>query len=161
VVAIRITQIRKRDGRIVKFNKEKITTAIFKAAQAVGGKDISTAETLADKVVDVLEEKTPKNAIPTVEGVQDIVEQVLISEGHVKTAKAYILWRQKRKEIREAKALYGITDELKLTVNAAKVLERRYLKKDENGKVIETPSELFQRVAKNIASAEKKYTATK
>jgi ribonucleoside-diphosphate reductase alpha chain len=157
VVIIRITQIRKRDGRIVKFNKEKITTAIFKAAQSVGGKDIGIAEALADKVVDVLEQRTSKNAIPTVEGVQDIVEQVLISEGHAKTAKAYILWRQKRKEIREAKALYGITDELKLTVNAVKVLERRYLRKDENGRVIETPSELFTRVAKNIASAEKKY----
>ena len=94
MVVIRITQIRKRDGRIVKFNKEKITTAIFKAAESVGGKDINIAETLADKVVDSLEEKTPKNAIPTVEGVQDIVEQVLINEGHAKTAKAYILRRQ-------------------------------------------------------------------
>jgi len=157
VVVIRITQIRKRDGRIVKFHKEKITTAIFKAAQSVGGKDVGISEALADKVVDLLEQKTAKNAIPTVEGVQDIVEQVLINEGHAKTAKAYILWRQKRKEIREVKALYGITDELKLTVNAAKVLERRYLRKDENGRVIETPSELFRRVAKNIASADKKY----
>ncbi len=157
MVVIRITQIRKRDGRIVKFHKEKITTAIFKAAQSVGGKDVGISEALADKVVDLLEQKTAKNAIPTVEGVQDIVEQVLINEGHAKTAKAYILWRQKRKEIREVKALYGITDELKLTVNAAKVLERRYLRKDENGRVIETPSELFRRVAKNIASADKKY----
>ncbi len=98
-----------------------------------------------------------KDTIPTVEEVQDIVERVLIKEGHAKTAKAYILWRQKRKEIREAKALYGISDELKLSVNSVKVLERRYLRKDENGRVTETPSELFRRVAKNIASAEKKY----
>ena len=152
---LKITQIRKRDGRIVKFNVDKIANAIFKAAQEIGGSDEKMAESLAKKVVQILEKG--KKAIPTVEEVQDAVEKVLMEEGHVKTARAYIIYRQKHKEIREAKALLGVQDDIKLSINAIKVLERRYLKKDDNGKVIETPGEMFRRVASNIAQADKFY----
>ena len=151
----KITQIRKRDGRIVAFDQNKITEAIWKAAQSVGGKDRKIAESLSDKVVEILNKNGKK--IPSVEEIQDIVEKVLIENGHAKTAKAYILYRQKRKEIREAKELLGVKDDIKLSVNAIKVLERRYLKKDLNGKVIETPGQLFRRVAHNIAQADKLY----
>ncbi|MBI4896511.1 MAG: ribonucleoside-triphosphate reductase [Candidatus Aenigmarchaeota archaeon] len=96
-----ITQIRKRDGRIAPFDKEKIATAIFKAAQAVGGHDKIIAEKLADQVVSLLQEMTPPGAVPQIEDVQDLVEKVLIEEGHAKTAKAYILYRQERAKIRE------------------------------------------------------------
>lgn len=154
---ITIRKIRKRDGSIVKFDPEKITNAIYKAAQAVGGQDRSMAEKLSHKVVVLLEDKYDGHTVPSVEEVQDMVEKVLIESGHAKTAKAYILYRQKRAEIRKAKSLLGIEDELKLTLNAIKVLEKRYLKKDETGRPIETPKEMFRRVAKNIASADAKY----
>lgn len=151
-------KIRKRDGRIVDFNEKKITDAIFKAAQAIGGSDYALAQKLSRKVVEILNEKYGEDGIPSVEEVQDIVEKVLIEAGHAKTAKAYILYRKKRTELREAKQFYiGVPDELKLSLNALKVLERRYLLKNEKGEVVETPLQLFKRVAKNIAQADLKY----
>ncbi len=151
-----ISKIIKRDGREVPFDQSKITNAIFKALQAVGEGDYQIAQKLSDKVVEILE-KSFKTRIPHVEDVQDIVELVLIEEGQAKTAKAYILYRQKRKELREAKMLLGVTDELKLPLNAVKVLANRYLRKDENGRVIESTAQLFRRVAKAIAEADKLY----
>lgn len=96
------TQIKKRDGRITPFTKEKITRAIFKAANAVGGEDYETAEYLTERVVTYLY-KHDTTEVPDVETVQDAVEKVLIETGHAKTAKAYILHRSKRTRIREAK----------------------------------------------------------
>ncbi|MDN5292827.1 MAG: hypothetical protein PWQ91_1195 [Eubacteriales bacterium] len=95
--------IQKRDGRVVDFDPNKITEAIFKAAQAVGGQDRTTAMELTLKVIKYLEEHF-KGTIPNVEDVQDAVEKVLIEEGHAKTAKAYILYRAYRTRIREAKS---------------------------------------------------------
>ncbi|MFH1459901.1 MAG: anaerobic ribonucleoside-triphosphate reductase [Candidatus Omnitrophota bacterium] len=92
--------VQKRDGRIVEFNKRKISEAIFKAAQAVGGEDKLLADELANAVVLFLE-KQYKNEAPTIEQIQDVVEKVLIETGHARTAKAYILYREKRRKIRE------------------------------------------------------------
>jgi hypothetical protein len=93
-----IMKIRKRDGRIVEFQQGKITEAIYKAAEAVGGKDRKLAKELSNKVAEIIKSKFEKENIPTVEQVQDIVEKVLIDSGHAKTAKSYILYRQKRKD---------------------------------------------------------------
>ncbi|MFH8132421.1 MAG: ribonucleotide reductase N-terminal alpha domain-containing protein, partial [Candidatus Aenigmatarchaeota archaeon] len=154
---IKISKIRKRDGRIVDFDKNKITEAIWKAAKSVGGKDRALSEKLADQVVELLQKQLKPGEIPSVEQVQDLVEKVLIENGHAKTAKAFILYRQKRAEIRRAKALLGVQDDLKLPLNSIIVLEKRYLRKDENGRVIETPRQMFQRVAHAIAEVEKNY----
>jgi ribonucleoside-diphosphate reductase alpha chain len=89
--------------------------------------------------------------------VQDLVEAVLITDAESDVAKAYILYREERKRIRGAKSMMGVEDDIKLSLNAVKVLEKRYLMKDENGKVIETPKQMFQRVANNIAQADKLY----
>ncbi|MBQ4364406.1 MAG: anaerobic ribonucleoside triphosphate reductase [Oscillospiraceae bacterium] len=96
-----ITHIIKRDGRKDTFNIEKITRAIYKAAQAVGGSDYETASELAVKVCDLCEDQYGRQAVPTVEQVQDAVEKVLIEEGHASTAKAYILYRSDRTRVRE------------------------------------------------------------
>jgi len=103
-----LKQIIKRDRSIVLFKKEKIVLAIFKAAKAVGGNDFSTSEKLADEVIKMAEERYP-DGIADVEGIQDIVEKVLIENGHAKTAKAYILYREKRRSARESNALIGAT----------------------------------------------------
>ncbi|MDX9872500.1 MAG: ribonucleoside triphosphate reductase [Clostridia bacterium] len=103
-----IQEIIKRDGKKVKFKAEKITWAIYKAAQAVGGSDFSRAERLCDKVVQLAETKFADKT-PDVESIQDLVEKVLIEEGHARTAKAYILYREKRKGAREINALIGAT----------------------------------------------------
>jgi len=102
------THIRKRSGEIVPFHAEKITRAIFKAANAVGGHDWEKAEALTAQVIAMMDERFPKGA-PDVESVQDLVEKVLIENGHAKTAKAYILYREKRRSAREANALIGAT----------------------------------------------------
>lgn len=103
-----LKQIIKRDQTVVPFRKEKIVLAIFKAASSVGGSDFAKSEQLADEVVRLAEDKYP-NGIADVEGIQDIVEKVLIENGHAKTAKAFILYREKRRASREANALIGAT----------------------------------------------------
>lgn len=100
--------ILKRDGRVERFNSVKIADAIFKAAIACGGNDRELAEALCDKVIAEVEVQY-KDRIPHVEELQDIVEKVLIEEGHARTAKAYILYREKRKSARELNALVGAT----------------------------------------------------
>ncbi|HID25570.1 MAG TPA: ribonucleoside-diphosphate reductase, adenosylcobalamin-dependent, partial [Thermoplasmata archaeon] len=98
-----ITKIEKRDGRIVDFDQSKITDAIFKAIVAVGGKKREEAEELSNKVVKELEKKYDSHNIPSVEDIQDVVEKILIENGRTGIAKAYILYRQKKAEIREEK----------------------------------------------------------
>jgi len=97
-----ITKIIKRDGREATFNIEKIANAIFKAAQAIGGKDYETAMALACEVAECIEvESKEKGMLPTVEQIQDMVEKVLIEKGHARTAKEFILYRAERTRIRE------------------------------------------------------------
>ncbi|MGO2119083.1 MAG: ribonucleoside triphosphate reductase [Fusobacterium sp.] len=102
-----IQTIRKRNGDLVSFCGDKITRAIFKAATAVGGNDWEKSEKLSLDVTNMLFEKY-KNTVD-VEYVQDTVEKVLIEAGHAKTAKAYILYREKRRSAREKNALIGAT----------------------------------------------------
>ncbi|MFH0886919.1 MAG: vitamin B12-dependent ribonucleotide reductase [bacterium] len=154
---LNILKIKKRDGRIVPFSKEKIIEAIYKAAVATGGADKKLANDIAERVVLVLTEEYGEKKVPSVEEVQDVVEKVLIEGGYARTAKAYILYRQKRAELRQVKSFLGVSDDIKLSVNALKVLEKRYLAKDSARKVIETPGQMFRRVAKNIATADSNY----
>jgi anaerobic ribonucleoside-triphosphate reductase len=95
--------VQKRDGKIVEFNKDKISAAIFKAARSVGGEDIEIAEFLSDEVVLYLYSQRGDH-IPHVEEIQDAVEKVLIERGHAKTAKAYILYRDQRARLRRKRA---------------------------------------------------------
>jgi ribonucleoside-diphosphate reductase alpha chain len=152
----KISKIRKRDGRIVDFRQKKITNAIHKALTAVEHEDGKLAKRLSSSVVKLVNERFVRR-IPGVEDVQDIVEEVLVKNGYVDVAKAYILYRQKRTEIREFKTFFDVVDDLKLGINAIKVLKRRYLLKDEEGNVIETPSQMFRRVAEAVAKADLLY----
>ncbi|WP_338835280.1 ribonucleoside triphosphate reductase [Neomoorella thermoacetica] len=97
-------KIIKRDGRVVDFDEERIINAIYKAAQAVGGQDRRQASQLANQVTALLAEKFV-DRLPTVEDVQDLVEKVLIENGHARTAKAYILYRQQHAEWRDFRHL--------------------------------------------------------
>ncbi|MEW6745050.1 MAG: ATP cone domain-containing protein [Planctomycetota bacterium] len=93
-------RVRKRDGREVPFDPGKIADAIWKAAQSVGGEDRLLAEELASVVVHFLEREYG-DRIPTIEDIQDLVEKVLIETGHARTAKAFILYREQRRGLRE------------------------------------------------------------
>ena len=99
-----IKQIVKRDGTTVSYDPDRIATAIFKAAAAVGGNDRAEADRLSLLVEKKLEANFGAGAIPSVEEIQDLVEETLIKEGHAKTARAYILYRHERQMERAQRA---------------------------------------------------------
>ena len=104
-------KIIKRDGRVVAFDQERIINAIFKAAKAVGGADRKIAASLSQEVLNILQERFP-DSYPSVEEVQDIVEKVLIENGHAKTAKAYILYRKQHEDLRNFQHLLLNTEKM-------------------------------------------------
>jgi len=101
----KITKVKKRDGTIVDFESDKITDAIFKAITATGQGDGKRSKKLSDRVNKILNRRFKEDEIPQVEQIQDIVEEVLILEGLVDTARAYILYREQRRRIRESSAI--------------------------------------------------------
>ncbi len=142
----------KRDGKEVSFEPDKITRAIYKAMLSVKIGSMKDAELLTQKVVASLSNDF---TMPTVEQIQDRVENILMSteiDGRKfsEVAKSYILYRERRRTIRLEKERMGVKDDLKLSLNAIKVLESRYLIKDQEGKIIETPGQMFRRVAEHV-----------
>ncbi|MDD5712111.1 MAG: adenosylcobalamin-dependent ribonucleoside-diphosphate reductase, partial [Smithellaceae bacterium] len=103
--------------------------------------------------------RRPQERWPDVEAVQDAIELALMREGYGEVARSYILYRKHRSDIRMAKSALGLKDDLKFPVNTMAVLERRYLLKDDERNVIETPGELFRRVARHVARAEERFPA--
>ncbi len=155
-------KIKKRDGRIVNFDKAKISVAILKAADSVGLADENMSQKLAARVGSIAADKFGAAGTPSVEQIQEIVEIVLIDSGQAKIAKAYILYRQKHAQLRSAKkAILGreVAGRAKISVNSARVLKERYLRQDDAGRIIETPDGLFWRVANNVAQGDAKYGA--
>ncbi|MCK5040164.1 MAG: ribonucleoside triphosphate reductase [Candidatus Aenigmarchaeota archaeon] len=106
---VELKKIIKRNGKIVDFDKSKISRAIFKSAQSIGGKDFALSKEIADKVMFYAKVALSTDT-PTVEQVQDCVEKVLIEEGHAQTAKAYILYRNQRKQVREMQGIINSAD---------------------------------------------------
>jgi len=102
----KITHVIKRSGTIVPFTPNRITNAIYRAAVSVGGRDRSIAESLSEQVVKILTQTTPSDQYPHIEDIQDIVEKVLIENGHAKVAKEYILYRDERTRSRAKNATH-------------------------------------------------------
>jgi ribonucleoside-diphosphate reductase alpha chain len=146
-----IKEVKKRTGEIVRFDSSKIQKAIEKAMLAI---DIDTkkSEQYTKETIKLLESKKLK--IPSIEEIQDSVEQIL-EKNDSRLFKIYSLYRRGRHHAREIKKYFKIKDDLKLSVNALKVLEERYLLKDSKGNIIETPTEMFLRVARAIANSKK------
>lgn len=138
--------IQKRDGREVRFDETKITDAIFKAARAVGGEDRQTAMELTIEVLKLLKKEYNGNLFG-VEDVQDLVEKVLIEAGHARTAKAYILYRDMRTRMREAKG--------ELMDAVGEILEET---NRENANISNSPSAKMLQIA---SAASKKYYLTR
>ena len=152
----KISKIIKRNGSIKDFDRNKIASAIAKAAISIG-EDPKTGIKLLDRIEKQLFNKY-KGRLPTVENIQNTIEEVLVKEKQTKISKSYILHRQKRNELREIKKSYNTNnDQFKLSINSIKVLQSRYLLKNNEGETIENPIDLFRRVAKTIAQAEKQY----
>jgi ribonucleoside-triphosphate reductase (formate) len=96
-----ISQIRKRSGEIVDFDRNKVTAAIKKAQESVDSIDDDLAEKLTNQAVDKLARKFHVRSIPAVEEVQDIVEETLIESKHIPLAKAFILYRDQHRQLRD------------------------------------------------------------
>ena len=150
-----LTKIKKRDGRIVDFDSSRIKDAVHKAFVAVELRNGERAESIAEEVVKLLEEKF-EDRIPSVEDAQDLVIGVLRKNGYEKVAQEYQDYRKKKDEIRKLREKLGII-EPKFTVNAIEVLRRRYLLRDETERIIETPAQLFERVAKAVARVDESF----
>jgi ribonucleoside-diphosphate reductase alpha chain len=151
-----IIQIRKRDGRIVEFNQNKISNAIYRALIAMGKSEYQLAEKLSNKVMQKMVQQRygldNTAMVPSVEDVQDIVESILIEEGLSDTAKAYILYRHERRKVRDEKMKILNKKDLDevdkaFDVNSLRVLAARYLLRDNNNEIIEGPKSMFERVA--------------
>lgn len=92
----KIKSVIKRSGAVVPFTPERITNAIYRAAVEVGGRDRELANALSKQVVEILERHPDSDYMPPIEEIQDVVEKVLIENGHARVAKAYILYRNER-----------------------------------------------------------------
>lgn len=150
-----IAKIVKRDGRTVDFDAARIRDAVYKAFIAVELHDGEKATSVTDEVVRLLEEKF-KGRTPSVEDAQDLVIEVLRKKGYGRVAEAYETYRKKKREIRELRERLSI-EAPKLTVNALEVLRQRYLLRDENERIIESPDQLFRRVAKAVAASSERH----
>jgi ribonucleoside-diphosphate reductase alpha chain len=148
-----INEIRKRNGVVTAFNEDKISNAIFKALAATSKADRALADQLANKVVQKLvEQGFTDTRTPSVEDIQDIVESTLIDSGNSDIAKAYIVYRHERRKLRDekmkvlnSKALDPVSK--KFDLNCLRVLASRYLFRNGKNEIIETPTEMFERVA--------------
>lgn len=148
-----IGEIRKRNGTIVSFNKDKISNAIFKALAVTAKEDRGLADELAGYVVErLVEHEFSASRQPSVEDIQDLVESTLIEKGYSEIAKAFILYRHERRKLRDekmrvlnAKLLDPVAKNFDL--NCLRVLASRYLIRNSKSEIIESPSQMFERVA--------------
>ena len=151
-----IQEVIKRDKKKEKFLPEKIKKAINSAVcELYSRNNQSLTNEIFKAVIDLLEKE--KQRIISLEKIQDIIEKAMMQRGFNRLAKVFILYRRYRSQIREIKKISGIKDDLKLSLNSFYILHRRYLLKNAQGKVVETPKQMFMRVAKNIAQAERNY----
>ncbi|MDD3487952.1 MAG: ribonucleoside triphosphate reductase [Candidatus Pacebacteria bacterium] len=104
----RLKEVKKRTGEIVPFDKKKIEEVIYKALTATGAGGKTLSRELSTRVIKILNRRFKNGEIPSVEEIQDIVEEVLILENLVETSKAYILYRDQRRALRESRI---VTDE--------------------------------------------------
>ena len=156
-------KILKRDGSEVDFDQSKIWRAIYRASWDVLRDEKRAIEIANATLPRVLENISAlyKAKTCSVENIQDLVEQAFMEAGYSAIARSYIVYREEHKELRQVKVFYGVRDDLKLPLNTILVLKRRYLLKDHQQNVVETPRELFQRVAKFISSAETDFKSKK
>src|SRR5271166_4935597 len=133
-------KVRRRDATLVPFDVRRIEAAVARAGREVGCDDPDMPAALARAVADALGPR-----IAPIEQIQDFVEARLGEAGLDDVARAYIIYRRRRNELRTAKALLGVRDELKRGLSAVVVLRKRYLLCDEQGRPTESTGEMMDR----------------
>ncbi len=148
-----IVDIRKRNGVVTAVNKDKISNAIYKALAATSKADRGLADQLTSNVIDKLvEQGFTSSRTPTVEDIQDIVESTLIDSGNSDIAKSYIVYRHERRKLRDEKMNVlnlKVLDPVskKFDLNCLRVIASRYLFRNNKNEIIESPTQMFERVA--------------
>jgi len=145
----------KRNEKEQELTVEKIADSIFLAAQDVGGTDDKLAKKLAGEVIDGIKKQYGRIKKVSSAEIGDMVERVLLTHAHYKTAKAYILNRERKRQVEASKRALGVHDDVGLSYNALLVAKEKYLLKDEVGEPVETVAGMFERTAKFLAKAEK------
>lgn len=147
--------VSKLSGKNQVFKSQKISTSIWLAAQKVGGEDKSLSVYLGNQVRTVLSKRYPNGEVVATSEIGEVVEKILIENGHSQTAKEFIRHRENKKHFHKDKESLGVEDDIGLSYNTLYILKRRYLKRDEKGNIQETPKGMLARVAKFLASVEK------
>jgi ribonucleoside-diphosphate reductase alpha chain len=148
-----INEIRKRNGTVTAFDIDKISNAIFGALAATSKADRGVADKLANEVLNKLvEQGFTSSKAPTVEDIQDIVESTLIDSGNSDIAKSYIVYRHERRKLRDEKMNVlnlKVLDPVskKFDLNCLRVIASRYLFRNTKNEIIESPTQMFERVA--------------
>lgn len=153
----KIIQIRKKGGTIVPFDPQKLEKSLQNALASARIPDAKKAKRLSQQIIEQLEKHMPKGVMPTTKDVQDVIMEVLKKNKLAQVAKAYMEHRKVHKEAVGFRTIYGVRDDIGMSTNAIIVLAKRYLLKNEQGQIIETPARLFRRIAKAIANVEAIY----
>ncbi len=148
-------KVLKRNEKVQELDLEKVTDSIFLAAQDVGGTDKKLAQMIAQEVIERLKKQYGRIKSVSSAEIGDMVERILLEKTHYKTAKAYILNREKKRQVEASKRALGVNDDVGLSLNALMVAKEKYLRRDGEGEVVETVGGMFDRTAQFLASAEK------
>ncbi len=150
-----VWQVEKRNGALQAFDRKKIFRSILSAQENIEMVDKELAKELALWVWRDLKENFAKEIVISSAEIGDTVERILIEESLYDIAKAYIIAREKQRQKAKADKGLGVTDDLGLSYNQLIVMSAKYLRRDDSDKVIETPREMFTRVAQSLCSVEK------
>ena len=154
----KITQLLKKDGSIAPFEQQKLTISLEKSLTEAKAKNPSAlAKKYSQEIISILEKNFGKEVLPSATDIRDIAIEVLEKHKLTAAVKAYAEFKQREKAMIGFKTFMGVRDDIGLTANALKVLAKRYLLINEQGAIIETPSRLFRRVAKTIASVDSRF----
>ncbi len=148
-------QIKKRSGELQVYSKEKLVRSIYRAQENIEKQNWDQARKIGKLVIDELEEKFKQEKILGSDEVGDVLERVLIDNKLYDIARAFIIAREKQRQEDKAEKGLGVVDDVGLPYTSIVVLKNKYLQKDDNDRVTETPKDLFKRVAKSLAKAEK------
>jgi ribonucleoside-diphosphate reductase alpha chain len=153
-------QVSKRSNTLQPFSKDKILNSIIRAQENINAVDRDIAWQVSKRILEDLDKNFKSETVIGTTDIGDTVERILLEEKQYEVAKAYIIARERQRQEARAGRGLGVSDDLGLSYNQLVVIANKYLQRDEQDTIIETPKEMFERVAKALASAEKKTPKT-
>jgi ribonucleoside-diphosphate reductase alpha chain len=154
----KFNHLRKRDGTLEEFDWTKLSDSIAAAYfEAKGKKDVKAIKRVTDKLKLTLEKSYSSKILPSSKDVEELILETLTKNKMEAIAKAWEKYNEENKIVKEFRTYQGVRDDLMLSNNAIKILKSRYLLRNEEGAIVETPARMFRRVAKAIAKIDRDY----